>query len=636
MRLICGLVRLDGAPADRQTVAAMATAMTEPGLAPQLTLHGDGPAALAVLDFAAPADGGSRALPIAADGSWLAADLRLDRPGDLATALTLPADATAESVALGAIRRWDADVADRLDGDFALACWQPDRRRLLLARDIMGSRPLCWTHRPGVMVAFASLPCGLHGGGVVERRLDRLALGRLLVEQAMGRDVTPFADIHWLPPGHALTATPDGIRLHNGWRPDPARVGRWRGSAQEAAERLRTLVDDAVAARLPAAGPVAAHLSGGLDSSAVAVLAARRLRQQGRRLHVFSQLAHPDHAGMCDERDFVRAVLAQEPGMAWTPFHLGGLSVDFGRRALDPSVDAPLTGVDEAICAAAATAGTHLLLSGAGGDETATFNGTHLHAAMLRHGRWRTLPGELRARSRRRGQSLAATVARRLVAPLLPEWVLQARRRLLRLPSPTPRTAQLEFLRPELAAKVAAALWPGIDDPHSSEGRIHYLANPYLSARAVRWAAIGARHGIAFAYPLMDRRVIDFMLSLPLERFARDGLTRQPFRDAMAGVLPEEVRLRDSKYLPYPDLPLVLAASKPALLAQAAALRTEPAAAEHFDLDAIGAALAAIPEGATADAMARALNTSDLPAVFMRSMAAVRAVTLAGYAARLA
>ncbi|HLO78508.1 MAG TPA: asparagine synthase-related protein [Magnetospirillum sp.] len=637
MRLICGLIRLDGAPADRHIVAAMAAAMTEPGLTPRVTLQYDGPAALAVLDFAAPADGGGGALPMAGDGSWLAADLRLDRPGDLAAALAVPDDATPEALALGAVQRWDMDVADRLDGDFALACWQPGRRRLLLARDIMGSRPLCWTHRPGVMVAFASLPCGLHGAGVAQRRLDPLALGRLMLEQAMGRDVTPFADVHWLPPGHALAATPDGVRLHNGWRPDPAQVGRWRGSAQEAAERLRALVDDAVAARLPAAGPVAAHLSGGLDSSAVAVLAARRLRPQGRRLYVFSQLPHPDRAdGLCDERDFVRAVLEQEPGMAWTPFHPDGACVDFGRRAPDPSVDAPFTDVDEAICAAAAAAGTHLLLSGAGGDEAATFNGANLHAAMLRHGRWRALPRELRARSRHHGQSLGATVAHRLVAPFLPQWVRQARRRLLGLPSPLPRAAQLDFLRPHLAAKVAAALWPGVDDAHSPQGRIGNLANPYLAGRATRWAALGARHGIAFAYPLMDRRIIDFILTLPLERFARDGLTRQPFRDAMVGVLPELVRLRATKYIPYPDLPLVLAASKPALLAQLAALRAEPAAAEHFDLDAIATALAAIPEGSAAEAMARILNVGPSAALFIRGMAAVRALALAGHAARLA
>lgn len=623
MRLICGMVRLDGAPADPHAVAAMAAAMTAAGLSPRLTVRADGPAALAVLDFAIPPGDSVGTLPQGPDGAWLAADVRLDRQ---------PADPSPDSFTLDALARWDVDVPDRLDGDFALAQWHPGRRRLLLARDIMGSRPLCWTHRPGEMVAFASLPRGLYGSNVVERRIDPVTLGRLLVQPTLGADATGMADIQWLPPGHALAATVDGVRLHRAWRADPAQVGTWRGTAAEAAEHLRALVDEAVAVRLPPAGPVAAHLSGGLDSSAVVVLAARRLREQGRRLHVFSQMAAPERASLRDEREFIHAVLTQEPGMAWTPVHVAALDVE-GEPVL--GVDGPLAGVDETICAAAAQSGARRLLTGAGGDETATFNGADLYAAMLRAGRWRELPAELRALARRDGRSLASVVMRRLVGPLLPHGLRRARRRLLGLTPPYPRLTALGFLQPDLARRVAESLPEESAPADTPDGRIRILDNPYLAGRATRWATLGARHGIAFSHPLLDRRIIDFTLSLPLERFVHGGWTRQPFRDAMAGVLPDAVRLRDSKYMVFPDLPLVLAASKPALLARVAALRTEPAAAGLFDLDAIAGALAAIPEGGSAEAIARGLNVRPIPHSHLRAMDAVRALTLAGHAARL-
>jgi len=85
-----------------------------------------------------------------------------------------------------------------------------------------------------------------------------MALGRLQVENYAQDHLTGFEEILWLPAGHSLVVTPDGLHLHRAWRPEPARVGSWRGSAAEASETLRNLVEEAVACRLPPSGPVAA------------------------------------------------------------------------------------------------------------------------------------------------------------------------------------------------------------------------------------------------------------------------------------------------------------------------------------------------------------------------------------------
>ena len=73
----------------------------------------------------------------------------------------------------------------------------------------------------------------------------------------------------------------------------------------------------------------------------------------------------------------------------------------------------------------------------------------------------------------------------------------------------------------------------------------------------------------------MDRRIVDFILSLPLERFLNDGYARQPYRDAMKGVLPELVRTRESKHSAYPDVPLLLQKEKSSLLARARVLQAD-------------------------------------------------------------
>ena len=632
MRLICGVVHLDGAPADARTLSAMLAALTSPGLKARTAVRVEGPAALGVLDFSCNQLAGE--LPKAADGTWLAADLRLDRPCELAKTLGLPPGTDTESLAIAALGKWGKELPDRLDGDFALAAWDPRQRLLLCARDIMGVRPLCYTHQPGRLLAFASLPRGLHGSGVVSRRLNAIALGRLQVEYYARDNLTGFEEIAWLPAGHSLLATPDGIQLHRAWRPDPRHVGRWRGSPDEAAARLRILVEESVSCRLPPNGPVAAHLSGGLDSSAVAVVAARRLRAGNRKLHAFSQLARPSPGkAVLDEREYVDAVLAQEPDINWSPVYLPSLDED-GTVDPDLPLAGPMAEPDDWICAAASRAVIGLVLSGAGGDEGATYNGSGLYAAMLRQGRWRSLPAELLARARREKRSPFRVFAGRLVLPLLPDWV-ERLRSAQSLPGERRRNA-LSFLNAPLAKRVAEALPPQTEWSNRATDRIQMLTESYLVARAERWAIIGARHGVAFSYPLADRRILDFALSLPLERFVDRGFSRQPYRNAMAGILPESVRWRDTKFAPFPDMPANLANAGAGLLARLNRLRHCAAATEMFDMDAIAAALSIASEHVgDDDGMAMGpVGQAPLPQWFKLANHAMNALTLAEYVAR--
>lgn len=581
MRLICGLIRFDGADADPALVRAMAAAMTAPGLSPRLAVRAAGPAALAVLDFQRPTGDEPFDLLTAPDGSWIAADARLDEAVDLADA----------------VLRLGLDLPDRLLGDFALAVWNPDRRELICARDFVGVRPLAWTHQPGRLFAFASLPKGLVGSGAAAAALNLVGLGRLLAEPYDTEDRTSFREVFRLRAGCALRVTPDGVRERRAFDPDPAQVGQRRISHADAAAELRHLMEQAVACRLPAAGPVATQLSGGLDSSAVAVIAARALRAQGRRLHALSLLPRDwettDDKG---EHPYIATVLAQEPDILWTWFHsMPADDRDFGDPDLLPL---PLyLGFIEQSAAAAAKAGADVLLSGAGGDEGPTYNGQDIHAALLRQGRWGALPSALWALSAREGRSLPSVMVDRLVRPSLPDWLVALRRR-FNGRHPPPRHRQwlaLEFLTPPLRGQVAATLSPDPAWRNRPQDRAEMFVKSYVVGRNDHWSTIAARHGVAFSAPLLDRRIVDFILSLPLERFLADGFARQPYRTAMTGILPDKIRTRTDKSAPTPDAMLNFARVKPGLLAQVESLRDGPAA-EHVDLDRVAGIIAAAPD----------------------------------------
>jgi asparagine synthase (glutamine-hydrolysing) len=165
------------------------------------------------------------------------------------------------------------------------------------------------------------------------------------------------------------------------------------------------------------------------------------------------------------------------------------------------------------------------------------------------------------------------------------------------------------------------------------------LTESYLAGRATRWSVIGARHGVAFSYPLVDRRILDFTLSLPLERLLDGGFSRQPYRNAMAGILPESIRWRETKFSPYPDIPANLIAAAPGLLRRVETLRHRPATIDItglFDLDAIAAAFSSASEPGSPDATPLAPSGQiQIPRRLRMAVHAAHSLILAEYVARV-
>lgn len=167
------------------------------------------------------------------------------------------------------------DAVTALNGDFAFALWDRSRRRLLLARDRVGVRPLYYT-RAGGYLLFGSEIKALLAHPAVPRSVDLAALGQVFTTWSPVPPRTMFQGIQSLQPGHLLVATPQDTTMRQYWRLEflPA-AARPPVSDRDAAGRLRELLQDATRLRLRADVPVGAYVSGGLDSSAVAALAQR-------------------------------------------------------------------------------------------------------------------------------------------------------------------------------------------------------------------------------------------------------------------------------------------------------------------------------------------------------------------------
>jgi asparagine synthase (glutamine-hydrolysing) len=174
-----------------------------------------------------------------------------------------------------AYAEWGPECLQRLNGDFAFAVWDRLEQELFLARDRFGVRPLFLADLGGDLV-FASEAKALLRHPQASRELDPLGLVEAFTIWSILPDRSALSGVRELAPAHYLRVGPDGTREERRWWSLPfASAETEQREADDAAEELRTLLEDATRIRLRADVPVAAYLSGGLDSSLTAALARR-------------------------------------------------------------------------------------------------------------------------------------------------------------------------------------------------------------------------------------------------------------------------------------------------------------------------------------------------------------------------
>ena len=175
-------------------------------------------------------------------------------------------------VLLLAYREYGIDCLSMLNGQFAFAVWDKQKKSLFLARDRVGIRPLFYTLQNNRLV-FASEIKAIFEFPGIQRELDSVSLQQIFTFWTTLSPKTSFSGINELPPGHYLYFEKGNASLRNYWEQNFSEPGEgFKGSYQEAGEHLEFLLRDAVKLRLRADVPVGSYLSGGLDSSVIASL----------------------------------------------------------------------------------------------------------------------------------------------------------------------------------------------------------------------------------------------------------------------------------------------------------------------------------------------------------------------------
>src|SRR6184192_1948298 len=259
--------------------------------------------------------------------------------------------------------------AERLRGMFAVAIWDAPRRRLVLARDRFGIKPLYYRDAGGEL-EFASELRALPRG-----EIDLDALEAFLAFNSIPAPLTIFRETRKLPPGHLLVWENGTSQIERFARPAPAATGELRGGDEaELVEELRARLADSVRAHLVSDVPVGVLLSGGIDSSALAALAAEESAEPVRTFSIGFEERSFDELG--DARLVAEQYATQHRELVLRPdaaLLLPALAEAFDEPFADSSA------LPTYLVSQLAAQDVKVALSGEGGDEL--FGGYYTYVA---------------------------------------------------------------------------------------------------------------------------------------------------------------------------------------------------------------------------------------------------------------
>jgi asparagine synthase (glutamine-hydrolysing) len=446
-----------------------------------------------------------------------------------------------------------------LRGMFALALWDAPRRRLVLARDRLGQKPLLYRH-DGTRIIFGSELKALLALSArdVPRRVDAIALDRYLTYGYVPHPLTILEGTAKLPPAHYAVWQDGRLEIVRYWNPDWGLEHDW--TPQEEIEQLRATMSDAVREQMVADVPLGAFLSGGIDSTIIVGLMQQASSQPVRTFSIgfddpafdeshYAQLA-AQHLGT--EHHAIRVT-----PRAWET--LPALAWQFDEPFADSSA------LPTWYVARETRRGVTVALTGDAGDEL--FAGYDRYRAVA----FTSLLDRLPTRSR---NVLGGPVARALPISVRAKTRLRKVRRVLEAVGKPPVERYLgwicaldERLRgalysPELIAAIAAAnADPRALDPATVlEGAMAMAPNrdpvtrsmvadllTYLPCDLLMKVDMASMaHSLECRSPFLDHRVVELALAMPINRKLRlrGGRSKVVLKQAFAALLPPAIRHR--------------------------------------------------------------------------------------------
>lgn len=465
---------------------------------------------------------------------------------------------TDSQLILKSYEKWNENCAEYLVGDFAFAIWDEQNKKLFCSRDHLGGSTFFY-YKDNERFIFASEPKGILSSTNVEKKFNKNKLAIFLLPEphTLLTDQSWFENVFPLPAGTNLTVDENSIKIRRFWKPELGNSLPYKND-EEILEAFRELFFQIIEAHLGKKSPTASLLSGGLDSSSIVCVAAKILERQNREINVFAGvLADENDNEFSDERYFINQfksfpnvkinyVSASEAG----PFsNLETLFENFHSPLITSRHYLYTT-----FCKEAYKIGAKTLFDGAFGETGATFHGQGGFAEMFANLKWLTLWRELKLRKSLYGDSIKYNLRANVINPFLPQFLIDLRR------GKTQDKLQTVEFHP-FQEDFAQSLLKNLDfskqlshraSPNHRKNQlneINFLQEKISESPSLHFG----KEPIEMRYPLLDKRLIEFCLAVPLNLKIRNGFYRYLIRAGLDKILPPEIQWRTTKTPFSPD-----------------------------------------------------------------------------------
>ncbi len=563
---IAGLLNFDDAPIDPERVERMSSALSHRG-PDDRGLYVDGRIGLAhrrlsIIDVA----GGLQPMSNEDETLWITFNGEIFNYVELRAELISRghrfATRSDTEVILHLFEEYGEDCVQRLNGQWAFAIWDVNRRRLFLSRDRLGVRPLFYTTFAGHTFAFASEIKALFENPEVSRAVDLEGLDQFFTFWTPLTPRTMFAGVSEIPPGHSLMVSGGQSRLSCYWRPDYQ--SRETLTDQQHADRLLDLLIDATRIRLRADVPVGAYLSGGLDSTVTTALVKRFTTTPVRTFSVTFEDAEFDESRY--QREAIERLDTEHETFHCTGDDIARAFPDVVWHTEKPvlrTAAAPMFLLSRLV----RDRGYKVVVTGEGADEMLGGYDIFKEAKIRRF--WSAFPeSTVRPRLLRRLYPYMENIQAQPPAYLqaffrvtaddcrdpffshLPRWGLTSRLKLFYSNEVRAQLGRYDAVA-DLRAQLPAAYptWDGFSQAQYLE-TAHLLPGYILSSQGDRMAMA---HAVEGRFPFLDHRVVDLASSIPPSLKMKALQEKHILKRATAGLIPSSITRRKKQPYRAPD-----------------------------------------------------------------------------------
>lgn len=497
-------------------------------------------------------------------GLKIVSDTRLDNRDALIANLDCEKDISNSQLILELYLKYKSECINYLLGAFAFAIWDSRKKIFFCGRDQLGIKPFNYYFKNGLFF-FGTQKKSISFSEHVDKDADWRNIFNSASQLGMPPNSTNYLHIKLLAPGHFLKIENESISIKKYFNLNLDKKLTYKNNS-DYVEHFNELLETAIICRLNSNNSIGTHLSGGLDSSGISSLAYKLGSKINKDIQFFSYNI-PENMELKDRDGFSENLMAYTLVDYLNARDRFNLSFKTANLTFEQTVNLEkitCDGISKSnnarteyeIQAGANHKDIQVMLSGFLGDELATSFCRPYYLEYLERGNYfKYFFSSMKSRHSIKEKSQAFFAAN--MAKLIPKFSEKISNFYFEKRYPKNRYAfNDEFINRDFYNNPN---WADLQQPVNygiahfkfptslKQYQINHLTRPHTSRRIESEQLAGLSWKVNYRYPFSDLRLIEFMLSIPMEQKISKDTTRYIFRRAMKGLLPDELRLRDNK-----------------------------------------------------------------------------------------